>query len=380
MSIKGVKRGFTLVELLVVIGIIALLISILLPALNRAREQADLIGCMSNLRNMGQMVQEYAAENRGYLPYGFAAMKGGIPGTANGYMYGAGSLYWLHGNSCWTWIDSLSRLTNNKAPGEGGSPVWDPFGEGFLAQYEGNLAVDFLSVFHDYDGAGFPYQPRVSDYQANPAVFIDTDMPDPRAFQNGLTTYNTAGSGVATGGGFLVLRQLGSVKRPTETMMIWCGAQNLANGQTVAPVGDYYGFLAEQMDGSVMEWNSSTYGCYFPVPASKSSTSPYANPISIGNPGRIYPPIKGVSSASGIDAEHDNVTLYTVTYLNKDNTNPNDGYDSLCNMRFRHMNNTTVNALFIDGHVESRPLLQVTAKDISITTYLGWGPADGLGG
>ena len=165
MSIKGVKRGFTLVELLVVIGIIALLISILLPALNRAREQADLIGCMSNLRNIGQMVQEYAAENRGYLPYGFAAMKGGIPGTANGYMYGAGSLYWLHGNSCWTWIDSLSRLTNNKAPGEGGSPVWDPFGEGFLAQYEGNLAVDFLSVFHDYDGAGFPYQPRVSDYQ-----------------------------------------------------------------------------------------------------------------------------------------------------------------------------------------------------------------------
>ena len=125
--------------------------------------------------------------------------------------------------------------------------------------------------------------------------------------------------------------------------------QNLANGQTVRPVGDYYGFLAEQMDGSVMEWSSSTYGCYFPVPASKSSTSPYANPISIGNPGRIYPPIKGVSSASGIDAEHDNVTLYTVTYLNKDNTNPNDGYDSLCNMRFRHMDNTTVNAFFIDG-------------------------------
>ena len=77
MSIRRIKRGFTLVELLVVIGVIALLISILLPALNRAKEQANLVGCQSNLRNMGQMIQEYAAENNGYLPYGYATMYGG---------------------------------------------------------------------------------------------------------------------------------------------------------------------------------------------------------------------------------------------------------------------------------------------------------------
>src|SRR5580692_6793457 len=79
------RKAFTLVELLVVIGIIALLISILLPALGKAREAANTLKCASNLHSISEGIGIYIVDYKGVFPpsnfYTGLSLPQGIGGT-----------------------------------------------------------------------------------------------------------------------------------------------------------------------------------------------------------------------------------------------------------------------------------------------------------
>ena len=113
----GLYVGFTLVELLVVIGIIALLISILLPSLNKAREAGNQVKCLANMRSLTQAMMQFTADHRGLMPgraatgYTRYTTAGGVASglPANGIIEAADWICWQRK------VDSVNGASNASA-------------------------------------------------------------------------------------------------------------------------------------------------------------------------------------------------------------------------------------------------------------------------
>ena len=110
------KKAFTLVELLVVIGIIALLISILLPALSKARNSAYRVMCSSNLRQIGIALRMYANDNKGWLPH--------IQPEASHAQYDANLLRWNWFHFCPQYLKG-SPISETLVDPINGKTIWD---------------------------------------------------------------------------------------------------------------------------------------------------------------------------------------------------------------------------------------------------------------
>lgn len=317
--VKRTKNGaFTLVELLVVIGIIALLISVLLPALNKARQQATLVQCKSNLQQMGQLIAIYSTQNQGYLPYSYVdewINNSVSPPTVTALPYnGAGGL-----PAPWDWRDTLTLILNHYTVST--LPGWF------------SRPNDYAAVFHDGDTFSGFLSTRIGHYIANPRVLVQVGIQDP--------------SLPATLVIYIPLRKAASIHQSSNVMMVWDGQQNTDPSNTSGFGGAYP--VARALDGWQIGFG---HGYLFPTPAqSWWSVSNYKSLIALGDGG----PAGNPNSSGGP------VTKKSVMADNVDS-----GDDFRCNMRFRHMKNTTGNFLFVDGHVEGRLVGTVTVPSICV--------------
>lgn len=292
------RRGFTLVELLVVIGIIAVLISILLPSLARARQAATNVACQANLRTIGQGLLMYNNDNK-YLPLGFV--------TANAVAPATGTTYYM-------WQGEASRYL-----GVDPEASWVyTGGKGYPGVSKAFQCPDALP----WEQTSGMLREWSYSYQPNPRLF-------PEVPTAGGPTRKEYGNGLA-GSKTMSRRSIESVRDGSSKAMVWDGGQLV-----IWNYQPYYTVI--NMDNSRLTWG----GHCFTDPTSASWDN-IDTPMPLGQ-----------NQANDIAS---------LRLANIDNT----AWDWKNFMRYRHMNNTSINVLYADGHVDSRKLGEIMRKELCV--------------
>ncbi len=280
--ISGARtRAFTLVELLVVIGIIALLISVLLPALNRARQSANSLSCQAKMRQIGQAIQIYANENKDSLPIG--TFDGTWDKNPDSPRTAAGTEYTV----------LLANLITHKGT------TW-----GEQSQSGGNVRGIFADVDTvDYEASGTTGNAAgYVHYSTNPRVMGNVEQWNgPAPFVNGMPPYKKT-----------------QLRKSSQTVILFDGVQ-------IASIGGNVSVEAWALDGSRL------FSDHF-------FRSDYAER-------------KGMN----LDAPIDGGT-------NKDAAAFNGNAGTI---RWRHLNNTSANCLYADGHVASKRYKSATQNELT---------------
>jgi prepilin-type N-terminal cleavage/methylation domain-containing protein len=308
------RDAFTLVELLVVIGIIAVLISVLLPSLSKARQAANLVDCQSRLRQMGQAMQIYVSTSKGLLPWGGVDHSepwtdDTLPNNSNRETF-------------WWWFFTLSEIMDRNTLGNDG------------------LVHNLSPVFSDRDTVDHPGGQRFHNhYTCNPRVMYRADVADdaPAIF----------GTGPSIEPQYLQQRKITSIRRPSSVFVIWDAPQaaNWTPAANSAYAYHAYG-IAEAIDG--WGWNTVSALCY----DTPNSAFRVDRPIAPG-------------TFRTSQAAQARLLQKRYNFDARDAFLPN-GW--LSHFRFRHMNNSRLAALCLDGHVETRAAGEVMVRDV-FTNY-----------